>query len=255
MDNCDTILRLAEQFRDSRQWSEADRLFAQVVATEPTTAMHIAFGVYLAERQNYPAAIRQLMLGLDGAKAEGDLSSQELVYSNLAAIFRELGDADLAQRFQRRVLAIEDSAGPMDLLAWSQDALLAGRLEVAEKLARNALQLAQDAEDISLQADSWGAIALIAARQGKLRLAIRLLIRAIRGHDFIGDDRGSAIDLQNLAEICGLVQRFHWQRAFFGAAQDRFREVGMPRSESRVQSRLRDVDRLERYRRMEAGWN
>lgn len=196
-----------------------------------------------------------LLQGLDGAQATGDVELQADVLSNLAMIYRELGDHDLAQRFQRQVLAIHGAADAGDLLGWSTDALLAGKTTLAESLARNAVDLVEDSEDIGMLADGYGLLGVIAARDGKLRRAVWLLIRAARAHQCVEDERGLGADYQNLAEVCGLMGRFGWQRMFVAAAKDCFEREGMPLSHTRAARRLREIDRLGMYRKTNAGWN
>jgi tetratricopeptide (TPR) repeat protein len=244
MDNAESLWRQAEQCRAAGQWKAADRFFSEAIATHPTSAVLIAYGAFLAERQNHPAALRHLMTGLDLAKRTGRLDLQGVAYSHLAVVYRELGDHDLARRFQRLALTLDESADAEDLLAWCQDALLADRAPLAEKLARSALDVAEAGNDVGPQADAWGLLGVVAARQGKLRLAVRLLIRAIRGHALLDDDHGLGTDFQNLAEVCGLLERFLWQRRFLAAAEICFERHGMPLSADRAQRRLRDVNRL-----------
>lgn len=255
MDNATLVLRLAERCRDAQQWTKADRLFAAAAASDSTPATLARCGAYFAERQDHHAAIVHLMHGLDGAQAAGDLDLQGVLFGNLAAVYRELGEQDLAQRFQRQVLAIHGAADAGDMLDWGSDALLAGKVSLAEKLVDNALDLVEGAADISTQADAWGLLGVIAARQAKLRLAVRLLIRAARGHQIDGDDRGLGVDFQNLAEVFGLMDRWEWQRMSFQAAETCFTRAGMPVSTLRVQRRLRDSNRLALYRRMDAAAN
>jgi Tfp pilus assembly protein PilF len=255
MDNADSILRQAEHCRDRKQWNEADRLYRVAVATHDTIATRIAYGTYLADRQDYGGAIVHFTAGLEQAQRRGDLAAQAVVFHNLAAIYREVGDADLAQRFQRQSLAIEDSAGAAELLAWSQDALLSGRLSLAERLAQSALEIAEADADAGGVADSWGGLGVIAARKGNLRLSARMLIRAIRGHRDLGDEGGLGIDYQNLAEVCGLMGRFAWQREFFRAAGTFYDRTQMWASCKRVQVRLHELNRLAMYRDMDVRWN
>jgi hypothetical protein len=106
-----------------------------------------------------------------------------------------------------------------------------------------------------VQADAYGQRGIITARRGELRTALRLLIRAARGHQYVGDDRCLGADYQNLAEVCGLMERFVWQRAFFAAARDIFRRAGMPVAEFRTNRRLRQAERLEVYRKTVVAWN
>lgn len=247
--------REAEQCRELRCWDRADELFQEAVASDPGPEIHVAYGTFLAERQAIRPAIAQLMQGLDGAQATGNLDLQAVVFSNLAILYRQSGDHDLAQRFQRQVLAIQGAADAGDLLNWSADALLAGKTKLAENLARNGFQLVEDSDDIETQADLYGSQGIAAARSGKLRKAVKLLIRAARGHQYVDDDRGLGADYLNLAEICGLMGRQAWQRAFLSAARDGFDRAGMPQSVQRVDQRIRDADRLEHYRQVDAQWN
>lgn len=247
--------REAERSRALRCWNRADELYQQALAGGGGPAVHVAYGTFLAEREAFRPALAQLMCGLDGAQAAGNLELQAVVFSNLAVIYRELGDHDLAQRFQRQVLAIQGAADAGDLVNWSADALLAGKTNLAETLAENARQLVEDSEDIETQADLYGAQGLAAARAGQWRRAVKLLIRAARGHQYAQDDRSLGADYANLAEVCGLMDRPAWQRAFLSAARDHFDRAGMPQSVQRAERRIRDTDRLEHYRRMDAQWN
>lgn len=255
MDHAPQMLRDAELFRDAQHWTEAGRLFSSLAAGDPSPTTQAVCGVYFAERQDYHTALVHFMRGLDGAQETGDLPLQAVIFGNLAAIYRELGDRDLAQRFQRQVLAIQADAGPSELLDWSSDALLAGNTSLAEQLINQALDLAGDAADIGTQADAWGQLGLTAARQAKPRLAVRLLIRAARGHHLLGDDQGLGSDFQNLAEVFGLLDRYEWQRLSLAAAQTCFTRAGRPQSARRAQLRQRDMDRLSLYRRMDAASN
>lgn len=251
MDNPDLVLRQAETCRDLQQWSEADRLFSLVASADFRPATQMSCGIYFAERQNYHAAIVHLMRSLDGAQSLGDLDLQAAILGQLASLYRELGDYDLAQRFQRQVLAIHNDVTASELLDWSSDALLAGNLRLADKLVCNALSLAEDSVDIRQQADAWGLRGIIAARQANPRMAVRLLIRAARGHHIIGDDRGLGFDFQNLAEVFGLMDRFAWQQFSFKAAETCFVRAGMPVSTQRVAHRLREEERLATYRNLD----
>ncbi len=248
-------LRKAERCCRERRWDVADFLFRRAVSEDPGPTAHLAYGRFLAERQRFHPAIVQFMHGLDAAQRADDVSVQAHVFSSLATIYRELGDSDLAQRFQRQALAIHDAADAGELLDWAADALLAGKLVLAEELTRGAWLLVEETDDEETQADAQGLLGVIAARQGEHRMAVALLIRAARAHRDLGDDHGLGVDCLNLAEIVGLLGRTVWQRRFFSAAKNYFSRAGMPVSEIRALRRLQDLSRLELYRKMVAGWN
>ena len=255
MNRAFAVMRLAEHCRATHRWTRAETLFRQAVAHNSCPATNLACGTYLAERQQHGDAIRYLIQGLDEAQSAGDLDSQASIFSSLATIYRELGDHDLARRFQGQVLAIHGAADAGDLLDWSADALLAGKTTLAETLARNAQELVQESEDIEMQADAFGLLGAIAARQGHLRRAVWLLIRAARGHQCVADEHGLATDYQNLAEVFGLMERYRWQHSMFAAAQAGFHRAGKPLSSERLSRRLRDQTRLDLYRRMDVRRN
>lgn len=255
MNFANSIVRQAENCCAEQRWERAEHLFRAAVEQDPSPAHRVALGAFLAERQHYHAAIGQLMPALDAAQNAGDLQLQAVIFADLAAIYRELGEPDLARRFQRQVLALKNGAGAEELLAWSSDALLAGKLTLAEQLARQAFEFAEDVGDIELQSDACGTLGVIAAREGHARRAVWLLIRAARGHQQVQDDHGLGVDYQNLAEICGVMDRLVWQRRFFQAAEDCFERAGRMRSQIQVGKRQRAVERLLNYRGMVADRN
>jgi tetratricopeptide (TPR) repeat protein len=248
-------LRTAERCCRERRWDVADFLYRRAVSEDSGPDAHLAYGRFLADRQRFHPAIVQLMHGLDAAQCADDAAAQAYVFSSLATIYRELGDYDLAQRFQRQALAIHAAADAGDLLDWAADALLAGKLILAEELARGAWLLVEETDDVETQADAQGLLGMIAARQGDHRTAVALLIRAARSHRGLGDDRGLGVDCLNLGEIVGLLGRTTWQRRFFSAARNYFSRAGMPAAEARAERRLQDLSQQELYRRMAAGWN
>lgn len=249
------LLEEAEQLCDKRQWPHAEQLLRQAVAQEPQPVTHIALGAFLAERQSYSAAISEFMAGLDSAESTGDLAAKAVIFSNLAAIYRDLEDRDQAQRFQQRALALSESADAGDLLAWSRDALQAGKFRLAAQLARQALDLEAGTEDITLQAEASGQLGVIAAREGKLRRAAWLLIRSARGHQYLDDDRGLGIAYQNLAEVFGRMDRPRWQMMCLEAARNCFERTAMPVSLDRITQRLQEFARLAARQRMDARRN
>jgi len=256
MNRTRTLLQAAERHCAAQDWQRADLLFQQALSesdNDPATCL--AAGCHFAERQQFGLAIPPLMLAMDRAQAEGDLRLQAVVLRNLAAIYRELGELELARQFQRQTLSLQESVGADELLDWSVGALLAGKTWLAQQLAEQAGELAEDAGDIAAQAAAYGQQGLAAARRGQLRPAMRFLLRAARGHQYLNDDRSLGADYQNLAEVCGILGRLEWQRGFFVAAERCFQNAGMVISVTGCVRRQRETARLKNYQLMNAAWN
>lgn len=148
-------------------------------------------------------AILRLTDLLDDASRRGDLPLLAEVCHQFAVIYRTTGDFRLARRFQQRVLQLIDGCDHIDLTHVANDALAQGRFEVAETLARTALEMQEPhalAESADLAAD-YGTLGLAAAGCGELDEATRHLVRAFQLHRSHGDQTGMAIDLVNLGEV------------------------------------------------------
>lgn len=255
MNSAASAYQLAERYRRQKNWSRADACYRELLAVDPAPQHQIAYGIFLAERQQFGAAIRHLMRGLDGVQSSGDLELQTTVFLNLAVIYRELGENQLAQSFQRQALKLQDEAGADALLDWSADALLAGKTTLAAHLAGQAFSFAEQDGNIEQQADACGLLGVIAARDGKWRRAVWHLIRAARTHRLLDDDHGLATDYQNLSEVCAAMQRWKWQTWFLAQAEVYFARAGRPISVHRVQSRRTAMRKLDRLEHIVAEWN
>lgn len=256
MSRAEEFRRVAESVRENGDWIRADDWFRRALAEDVhSSRLHLAYGAFLAERQEIRRAIDHLMHGLDAATTSGDLGSQAVAFADLAAIYRQIGEFDLARRFQRQVLAIRQQADAGDLLAWSADALLANKTPLAESLAHAAWNLAEDGHDLSTQADCFGVLGMVAARRGRHRRAISLLIQAARRHHALRETQALGTDYANLGEVCGLIGRLRWQRAFYATASHWFQQAGMPQSRQQMAHRLRAADVLKHLGAAQAAWN
>src|SRR5262249_15223869 len=120
----------AERCARRRHWRKADTLFLEAVSTDPSPASRIAYGVCLAEQERYFESISMFMPIMEGT----DRRAIGIVCHNLAAIYREVGDFDLARRFQWRATLLQDESTAEDLVGLANDALINEHPEVAESL-------------------------------------------------------------------------------------------------------------------------
>jgi Tfp pilus assembly protein PilF len=112
------LLFQAELLVDLREWKSADEVFRKALVLDKSPASRIAYGVCLAEQERYFEAISTFTPVLDGTNR----AAIGIVCHNLAAIYRDVGDADLARRFQWRATLSEDHADESDLLGMANDA-------------------------------------------------------------------------------------------------------------------------------------
>lgn len=245
----------AERFCQVGDWQAADEQFRRAVTVSPDHETRLAYGMFLAEREAYGAAIAQFLLAQDELQESGRLEPLSVIFSNLATIYRRVGQFDLARRFQRQVLSLRGSADADDLLDWCADALLSQKTQLAESLAQTALSLAEDAEDVGLQAKAHGLLGIISARRGQHRRALSGLIRAARGHQAVDDPAGLAVDYSNLAEVSRLIDRPAWHHWFLTAAGQAFQRAGMTQSQQQIAERMHAL-RFERSgNSAEPRWN
>ena len=125
------LLKWADDLVRNRSWNESDAVFQRAVELDVTPCSCIAYGCALAEQERFNEALCQITAALDIAQRSGDRHALATVYHNLAAIYRELGDNDLARRFQQRAISHADDCGPDELLGLANDAWLAERHELA----------------------------------------------------------------------------------------------------------------------------
>lgn len=242
------LLRRAERLAQIRQWSEADRCFSCAVALDQSPTSRIAFGASLATRERFNEAICHLTEALDMVTPIGDREALAAIFHNLAAIYRELGDADLGRRFQQRAIQQMDECGPTDLLALANDAWLSRRPEVASCLSASCVDLEDDDGDRDLTLQGQATYGTITGMTEDPREGVRLLIHCCRQHRSTQQHRLSGIDLMNLAV---LLSQFGWFRAeirFVRQAIRHFDQAPAPVSAARARLILSNLERTQSLR-------
>lgn len=243
------LLRRAERHGKIGNWSEADRCFSHAVALDQSPTSRIAFGGSLATRERFNEAICHLTEALDMVTPVGDREALAAIFHNLAAIYRDLGDAELGRRFQQRAIQQMDECGPTELLALANDAWLSRRPEVASCLSASCVDLEDDDEgdrDLALQGQAT--YGMITGMTEDLREGVRLLIHCCRQHRSDQQHRLCGIDLMNLAV---LLSQFGWFRAeirFVRQAIRHFDQAPAPVSAARARLILSNLERTQSLR-------
>jgi tetratricopeptide (TPR) repeat protein len=184
-------------------WGAVDDCFAAAVARDQSPTSRIAFASSLAERERYHEALCQMTAALDLASADCDREALSVIHHNLAAIYRELGDFGLAQRFQQRAILEMDNCGSDELLGLTNDAWLSNRRQLAESLAESAVELG-DGAGPAIESEAMLAV-ISGLNSGNARDGIRSLLRAYRAHRAKSAYRLMGIDLLNLSLLFGEI--------------------------------------------------
>ena len=168
--------------------AQARVAFAAAVDADPTGLAANEFGCLLVRIDCRAEALEQFHLVLKHAQRLGDSDLRAMAWNNLAVVSRDMGRFEIAASLQQRSLSAEDCAdGPWNLPAKScdlsnlaNDAIHAGRLDLAEVLLRKSLCLEFEAGSLEGQASDWGSLGVVAGLKGDLDEGRTLLLRAYR---------------------------------------------------------------------------
>lgn len=192
--------------------SDATTSFASSVATDPSNAE-------LWRTGRYHELSARLADELVRADAAGDRQDSIDVANDLACVHRELGDHETAAYFQllaatserQSVTASPGQISPTSLGNLACDALLAGKLPVAEGLFwKSLLAELSEGNDIGAAAD-WANLGLLAGLLGELDEAKQRLWEALKLHRRSKDAFHMGLDLWHLAQIFETER--NWNRA------------------------------------------
>ncbi|MBS0206694.1 MAG: tetratricopeptide repeat protein [Planctomycetes bacterium] len=248
------MLLRAERLGRLGRWSAADDCYARAVVLDQSPTSRITFGGSLATRERYHEAICHLTSALDMVSPSGDREALAAIFHNLAAIYRDLGDADLARRFQQRAIQQMEECGPTELLGLASDAWLSRRTELAKCLSAACSELEQEGdEDLILQAQAT--LGIVTGMTDNPREGVRLLTDACRQHRAARQHRLIGIDLMNLAI---LVSNFAWYRAeihFVRQAIRHFELAPAPVSAVRARQILSNLERAQSLREFDPSVN
>lgn len=240
----------AELLAAQRQWQPAEELFRQAIELDPSPAHRISFAVCLAQQERYFEAISIFTPILD----ERDRAAVGVVCHNLASIYREVGDADLARRFQWRATLLHDDLGSAELLGMANDSLLGDRLDVAESLMVAACEM-DDVSDELVDGDLVGSIGLLKAELESTEEGLKTLFVAYRRHQAAGDLRAMGIDQMNMAALFGMVDRPRAERSCLERAIRHFQQAPAPHSLQKARQQLARLDRIQQVREFDARRN
>jgi tetratricopeptide (TPR) repeat protein len=224
------------------QWTEAVERLRQLAEETGCNAVRLTLGALLAEREQYFEAIVLWTRVIEDAAQHGRRDELAAAYQNLAAAYRDLGDYDLAQRFQQRSLQYQDDFGAEDLLQLANDALANSNWSLAESLLQTAAQLVE--EDDPLQTDLMATAGVVRGLQGDSRTAVNLLKRAYRHHLALGDRHAAGRDLMNLAAVYRRNGRLQLEIRCLSRAAQFFEQAAAPRRHSLACNRRREATRL-----------
>lgn len=245
-------LRCAEMLGCARQWAEADACFVRAIEMDPTPMSRLAFGASLAEREQYHDAICQLTAGLELASAQGDRQALATVFHNLASIYRELGDFELARRFQSRAILQMDECGPEELLGLANDAWTSRHADIACCLAESSVDLEED-NDVALEAQATTA-AFVGICEDP-RPAIKTLIHVYRQHRSAGSLRLMGIDLLNLSALFAETGWHRTEMNLVRQAIQHFEAAPAPVSATKARRVLDMLERMQSLREFDPSAN
>lgn len=245
----------AEHFGCAGQWSQADSCFSSAVVLDRSPTSQIAFGSSLASRERYNEAICQLTGALDRASETGDREALGVIFHNLAAIYRELGDDDLARRFQQRAIQQQDDCGPPELLGLANDAWRSGRKELAGCLAASCADYDMANTDDSRVLEAQAMQGVITGLIDNPREGIRALIDIYRQHQIAGAERLMGIDLLNLAVLCSEVEWYRTEIHLVRRAIEHFQQASAPVSAARARQTLATLERMKSLREFDPSVN
>ncbi len=247
-------LRSAERHALNGAWSDADACFQAAIESDATPVSRIAYAGSLTERERYHEAICLFTQAIDRASATGNREALGVIFHNLAVIYRELGDADLARRFQQRALLQLDDCGPAELLGLANDAWLSKRTELASCLAESCVELDDDTE-FSVDLEAQATISTMSGLLDNPRDGIRSLIQVYRQHCSRNELRLAGIDLMNLAVLLAQIGWAHAEANMVRRAIGHFDSAPAPVSASRSRQVLAQLERIQSLSRFDPSWN
>ncbi|MBA4029376.1 MAG: hypothetical protein C0478_00405 [Planctomyces sp.] len=144
--------------------------------------------------------------------------TQSRAASLLAGVYRQVGDFTSARRFQELAILSSESSDAFDLSNLSLDALVSGRVPLADQLAQAALSLqAEDGNSLAANTPDeagadWGTLALVAMMNGDADETFSRLRLAWRNHRAAGDQLGMGLDQLHVATLCQVHGEHHRAR-------------------------------------------
>lgn len=241
----------AERCARRRQWRKADELFLQAVSMDPSPSSRIAYGVCLAEQERYFESISVFMPAMDGT----DRKAIGIVCHNLAAIYREVGDFDLARRFQWQATLLQDESSVEDLLGLANDALMSDHCDAADSLVMAACEMTLDATHDVVDGDLLATTGLVTSRMESPEEGLMTLFSAYRRHQALSDFRRMGFDLLNMATVFEETGRYRAERRCIERAIRCFEQAAARHSSRQARQRLAEFDQIHAVRSFDPSRN
>lgn len=235
------LVAAAESLAAGREWTAADERFRRAITIDPTAASRIAYGTCLSHQERFFEAIQALTPLLEGT----DRDAVGIVCHNLAAIYRDVGEYELARRFQWKATLMQADSGPEELLGMANDAYCCERHDAAESLVMSAIEIDSD-ED--LDADLIATTGLIHAQLASPREALLTLYMAYQRHQAEANFQRMGIDQLNLSLLFGELKRYRAQRTCLKRAIRWFERAPAPYSLQRARQLLARCDQMRSVR-------
>ncbi len=209
------LLVAAERAVASARPDAARRHFTHAVDLDESGVAAHAYGQFLWRQGEFAAALEHVRTALVQARLGGNQALVSVSANNLAVLFREIGDAESAARWQQRSWSVALSSDPQnppqmgcDLSNRANDALLARDFELAEELFHRSLQWEVSLGTRSGEADDWGSLGHVAALRGKTEQALKYYRKALDLHVELQDERGVATDLLHIGQVLANLERW-----------------------------------------------
>ncbi len=247
-------LRRASRHALNREWDHADACFQAAIESDVSPVSQIAHASSLAERERYHEALCLFTGAIDRATATGNREALGVIFHNLAGIYRELGDADLARRFQQRALLQLDDCGPAELLGLANDAWLSKRTELASCLAESCVELDEETEFI-VDLEAQATVSILSGQFDNPRDGIRSIIKIYRQHCSRYELRFAGIDLMNLAALFAQIGWVRTEMHLIRRAIGHFDSAPAPVSAFRSRQVLAYLERIESISRFDPSRN
>ena len=268
----------AEHLESVGRISEARAVFASAMDHAAGCFAKVRFAAFLLRTEEFTDAITLLESLQQEAASTGDGALMSVVANNLAAVYRERGQADLARRLQQVSLSCAArSARPTDLTAspmtvndaerddlehlaadlsnLANDAILAEDFSTAERLLESSFSIETSLGNLPGQASDLGSLGVVAMLQGDLTTAVKRLREALALHAQLGDLRSVGNDLLNLSQAYGNLGAWDEAVATLELAVGHFGRCRAVMSESRARLLLTEARRRRRVASVTPEWN
>jgi tetratricopeptide (TPR) repeat protein len=259
-----SALLWAESLAGDGRISDADAVYRAAIDAGEGPEARLQFGGHLFRTDRLAEAEVEFRAALDAALRSGDGQLKSVATHHLAAICREVGDRVSAAAYQQQSISAGIESGDVEaddewrgstLSGFANDAILAGRYELAATLLCRSLALETAAASVAGQAADWGSLGLVATFQADYPRAVACLRRASALHRQLGDALGLGCDLLNLAEVARRLGRWHTAVRFLRRAVARLDSAHAPRHAQQARLLLEQANRVAQVPRRDQSRN